>query len=186
MRSPCPSTWNSLERVEKFPNQINSQCSLLLYISCRKSTKKQHIDEEDSKTGDDIDYKKYAIKEESDPEAHYEEQPHLEESYEEPLETKPDNEIKPFKRRLIKKRRKYNKSLIDSGGGASAFIDGKTYDCSYCDFSSKKPEWISHLKNDHDDKDLVTLLLSTEFMYSYHLPKHGLTCIGQFFSLWIA
>ena len=60
--------------------------------------------------------------------------------------------------------------LIDSSGGASAFIDGKTYDCNYCDFSSKKPEWISHLKNDHEAKDLVIILLNTKFTHSSHPP----------------
>jgi len=126
----------------------------------RKSTKKPSKNEEDTKTGDDIDYKVDAIKEESDrpesePEADYEEQPNLEDSYEEPPEKQPDNEIKPFKRRLIKKRRKYNKPSNDSGGGGTTFVDGKTYECQYCDFSSKKTEWISHLKKDHEDKDLV-------------------------------
>ena len=56
-----------------------------------------------------------------------------------------DEEAKP------KKKVARTKSTSNS----NAEGDRKLYDCLYCEFSSKKSEWISHLKKDHADKNLV-------------------------------
>ena len=135
----------------------------LLYF--RRSTRKKSKIEE--KTNDDaIENKVEDIKEESDIEnfENFEENFKQEDSHEEPPEAeakKSKKEPKEPKRRIIKKRRKYNKSSGDTGGGG-LLVDGKTYNCQYCDFSSKKLEWISHLKKVHADKNLVSFGLAHE------------------------
>ena len=144
-----------------------TQTELLFYF--RRSTRKKFKPEENPNA--DIENKVEAIKEESDIEnfENFEEElPNQDDSYEEPSEAagakkfkKEPKEPKEPKRRIIKKRRKYNKSTGDTGGGG-LFVDGKTYNCQYCDFSSKKPEWLSHLKKGHADKNLVSFALVHE------------------------
>ena len=138
------------------------------FLYFRRSTRKKSKIEE--KTNDDaIENKVEDIKEESDIEnfENFEENFNQEDSHDMPPEAeakkfkKEPKEPKEPKRRIIKKRRKYNKSTGDTGGGG-LFVDGKTYNCQYCDFSSKKPEWLSHLKKGHADKNLVSFALVHE------------------------
>ena len=50
----------------------------------------------------------------------------------------------------------YRKPRAKPAPGYGPAPDRKMYDCSYCDYSGKKVDWLNHLKNDHADKNLVS------------------------------
>ena len=160
-----------------FTKYFHNKSHYLLYVTSlnyiknsllcfsRPITRKKSKQEDDDKKGT-IDDNIVAVKEESDPEE-FDEQFHQEDSNEELLEDEVDKA--ESKKHIMRKRRKYatrrSKISADSGGGGP-FVDGKNYECLYCDFSSKKPEWISHLKKDHEDKSLVILYYEPEAKHS--------------------